>query len=331
MKNLEMEITDNLGYIPDVLGYLASIREFEYSYKYYNLRHPGAIFNVSTNHLLDNFINLLTELETVQNTFNKDVKPHLNKLFKELLNDFFKYYDSSYEIIQSCCKPHSIPKDNEEKWRWLEKNKYTAGTKLHLQVKDDLEYFRKIYNKLKHTSNTFQIVIFYKDSKAVIGYYLEDISSDGSIGPDETIHLKYENTDSGNSFNFILKKMYYLIYRISYELKCSLVEQFKEIYTIELPFNVTFKQDSRLWKELYDKIEKLPNLYFSNEFNQEIPEINSQNNHLIFKIKKAESTDFKGYHVTFFQSGDGFTKSMRMPFFHPRSSSELQTKIHKST
>lgn len=40
MKELNLEIKENLGVMPEVIGYLASIKEFEYYYKNYNLRHP---------------------------------------------------------------------------------------------------------------------------------------------------------------------------------------------------------------------------------------------------------------------------------------------------
>lgn len=238
MEDLTITIRRNLGYVPEVVGYLASIKDFEYSYKYYCLRHPGGIFNVSTNYVLNCFLELLKELEEHQNNYDKDRKLELEKKYRQLINDFFKFYDSCFEIIQACCKQHQPPSEKEPRWNWLEKNKYRAGKDFFNKLNSDLECYRKIYNKLKHSSNAIQSIKFHKaGSSTVMGYYLQSVANDGSIGPDEDIHPKYQNTHSASSYNFNLKKLYYLIYKISYALQEVIIQHFKQIYTIDLGFN----------------------------------------------------------------------------------------------
>ncbi|MDD2778388.1 MAG: hypothetical protein PHI16_05835, partial [Methanocellales archaeon] len=79
------------------------------------------IFNLATNYVVNDFIELLKELEEHQNNYDKDRKIKLEKKFRDLINDFFKFYESCFEVIQGCCKQHIPPKKREVLWKWLEK------------------------------------------------------------------------------------------------------------------------------------------------------------------------------------------------------------------
>ncbi|MBU4284277.1 MAG: hypothetical protein KJ968_04150 [Nanoarchaeota archaeon] len=318
MEDLVINLKEKCGLIPEVLGYLASIKEFEYSYKYYHLRHPGGIFNLATNYVLNDFIGLLKDLEENQQNYDKDRKIELEEKFQNLINDFFKFCESCFEIIQGCCKQHSPPNDNEFLWKWLEKNKYEAGKEIYNKTEDDLEYFRKIYNKLKHSSNALQPVIFHLNKSAIMGYYVQAVADDGSLGPDEDLHPKHQGTHSASSYNFNLRKLYYCIYKISNILKKVILIHFKEVYSIDLDFNANYKTDDKLWNELFERINKLPKTYFPNEFGKDICDIQKNDDKLIFTIKPTEHTNLFGSQITFLESGDGFTRSYRMPFFNPK-------------
>lgn len=318
MENLSFNTRENLGLIPEVVGYLASVKEFEYSYKYYRLRHPGGIYNLATNYVFNDFIELLKELEEHQQDYKTDRPINLEKKFRNLINDFFKFYESCFEIIQGCCKQHTLPNDNEFLWKWLEKNKYKAGKELHNKTKDSLEYFRKIYNKLKHTSNALQPVNFHINKSAIMGYYIQTVAGDGSIGPDEDLHPKHQGTHSASSYNFNLKKLYYSIYLISNILKEIIIIHFKDVYNIDLVYNEKYKTNDKLWNELFERIRNLPETYFPNEFGKDIYDIQRDDNKLMFNIKPAQKINLYGSQITFIESGDGFTRSYRMPFFNPK-------------
>lgn len=263
MENLPFNTRENINLIPEVVGYLASIKEFEYSYKYYRLRHPGGIYNLATNYVINDFIELLKELEGHQQDYKTDRPINLEKIFRNLINDFFKFYESCFEIIQGCCKQHTLPNDNEFLWKWLEKNKYKAGKEFHNKTKDSLESFRKIYNKLKHTSDTLQSINFHINKSAIMGYYIQAVADDGSLGPDEDLHPKHQGTHSASSYNFNLKKLYYSTYLILNILKEIIITHFKDVYNINLVYNEKYKIDGKLWNELFERINKLPQQIFS--------------------------------------------------------------------
>lgn len=153
MSNLILAVHDNLGLTPEVVGYLASIKESEYSYKDYNLRHPGGIFNLATHYVFSDMLELVVELEEHQNNYDKDRKIFLSRKFRNLINDFFKFRESLDEVILACCKKDIPPSENEFIYRYLDKKGYKAGKEIFSKTENDIAHFRKMYNKLKHTSN----------------------------------------------------------------------------------------------------------------------------------------------------------------------------------
>lgn len=317
MNELSVPIKSNTGIIPEVISYLANIKEFEYSYKYYNLRHPGAIFNLTSTYLIRDFLILLDELSYYQNNFDSSKEIKLQKMYKQLIDGFFKFYDSFFEIIQACSKQHTPPTEKEFAWQWLVNNKYNAGKYLFNETKMEIEELKFIYDELKHSSNYLQPVYFYKDKFSIMGYYLQSVESDGSIGPNIRLHPNYENMHVASSYNFNLRILYYLIYKISDILKNVLLLHFKETYDIVISKNMDYKGEDRLWKELTEKIINLPKIYFPNEVNQWIPICYVSDTQLIFKIEKANGYGYNDLQVSFLESSDGFSRSFRMPYYNP--------------
>lgn len=317
MDELVINLRETLGYTPEVIGYLAGIKNSEYSYRHYCLRHPGGIFNLSTSYVLDAFLDLLAELENYQSDCTEGKKTGIAKKFRQLINDFFKFYESCFEVIQACCKIHPFPSEKEPLWQWLEKNGYEAGKIFFKKLDPDLSHYRKIYNNLKHTSNSIQPICFHKDSFSIAGYYLQSVAIDGSVGPNETIHPKYQNTYSASSYNFNLRKLYYLIYKVSYVLQESLMDHFKQTYNRTLSFNNDYKANDKRWSDLNQKISKLPSFYFPNEFNQLVPESTINTGVLMFKMKAISPLDLNRYRVELSESGNGFSRSFRLPFYRP--------------
>jgi len=156
MNDLIFEKKEKLEFIPEVIGYLANIKEFEYSYKDYNLRHPGGVYNVATHYVVNDFIELLKELEEHQANYDENRKIKLEEKFRLLVLDLIKFYDSCAEIIIGCCKKHD-PAPTVFLWKWLDKNGYDAGKAMFKGTKDELKIFRDINNILKHSSNKIKL------------------------------------------------------------------------------------------------------------------------------------------------------------------------------
>lgn len=312
MKDLVIKKSENLGFIPEVVGYLASIKESEYSYKCLNVRHPAGIFDGASSQVVRDFIELLKELEEHQINYEKNRPIGLEKKFRELINDFFKFYDSCYEIMVGCCKNHTPPTE-EFYSKWLDKNGYAIGKDFHKETWNDQENLRRIYNKLKHTSSLLRSVNFNRGKSAIMGFFVQG-TEDGTPVPDKDIHPKYHGMYTGSSYNFTLRELYYILYKICFILNRILLKHFKDVYNLELKFNGEYKTTNKDWEELYERINKLPNAYFPNEFGKKIFQSRISNNKLIFVKRPAEPTDLNGFVTSMLTSGDGFTKSFGVPY-----------------
>lgn len=158
---------------------------------------------------------------------------------------------------------------------------------------------------------------FYDGQSAIMGFYVEGVANDGSLGPDETIHPKFDGTHSASSYNFTLKKLYYLMYKISTSFKDIVIEHFKDVYNVELKFNPNYKSNDKLERELFEKMLKLPNAYFPSEFRQTSYEFKLENKKFYILERPINSIELNGMFTTI-ESGDGFSRSWRMPFMQKR-------------
>jgi hypothetical protein len=147
-----------------------------------------------------------------------------------------------------------------------------------------------------------------------MGFYVQAAFSDGSTGPDEEIHPRYHGTHSSDSFNFVLRRLYYLFYRISDVLRKVLIQHFRETYNLTLEFNSGYKSNDKNWKELYEIMSKLPNFYFPNEFGKKIYKVEEGKNKIIFARKPIGSIDLNNWMCGLTERGDGITRTYRVPF-----------------
>jgi hypothetical protein len=281
------------------------------------LRHPGGIFNIALDYVINDFLELLVELEEYQDKYGEynDYKDMtLGIKLKNLINDLFKFRDSLYEVIQACCKKHNPPSEKEFIRQWLKKNKYYAGEELHGKIKPDLEYFDQINNKLKHTSSTIATIYFHDTNSAIIGFYVTGVADNGSIGPDEAIHPKIDGAYSASSYNFILKKLYYTLYKISYSFRDVIIKHFNEVYTIDLQFSSDYNPGDKRERELFYRMRNLPNSYFPDEVGKLTYEFKLEDDKFYLIEKLAESNDLSGYRIQCCMVPDGFARKFTLPY-----------------
>ena len=317
MGDLVLDVRGNLGLKPEVIGYLASIKEDDCNYIYYNIRHPMGTFNIALGFVINDLIELLIELEEIQEKYgNYDnyKKMELNIKLKNLLIDLFKFRDSLYHVLLGCCKKHNPPSKNEPIHEWLKKNKYLAGKELHSEINNYLKYFNIINNKLKHTSSTIENIYFHTKDSAIMGFYVTGIDNNGSIGPDEMIHPKINGEYSASSYNFLLKEIYYVIYKISFSFRNVLIKHFVDVYNMDLKFNSNCNKEDKKERELFYRMRKLPDTYFPNEFGKLTHEFKLENNKFYLLEKPAETIDLKGYQIICMFAPDGISRKFTLPY-----------------
>jgi len=301
---------------------VTGISESNLSYKYYNRKHPLGIFNSTSTSVLMDFIDLLIELEDHQTNYDKNKEIKLGDKFQVLIKDFIRFHESCYEVIQGCCKIHTPPQKKQPIYTWLHQNGYKGGDDLFSKISGDLKYFLDINNKLKHTSQDIRVVNFHNDKSAIMGFYVQAAFSDMSVGPDEEIHPRHHGTHSSDSFNFTLRRLYYLLYKLSTVL-CSVIRShYRDNYKVNLLLDPNCKNDDKLWRKLYEQMSKLPESYFPNEFGKKIYVIQESNSEIIFVKKPARYTDLDNWMFVLIEKGDGATLSYRIPFIFPKVSND---------
>ena len=326
MFNLEVKISENLGLVPPIIGYLASIPEGGLSYRFYRLRHPGGIFNIqfgsAVADLLEvsKYINKLTPEEI--HGKNWDTSELIRKFTLSLFS-FARFFNSAYEIILGCCREEKdIP--NKEVWKWLKNKGYDAGEKYY-NLLSELRETLDIFNELKHSSTRFGIVALQRsiDSANILGYYVSSVNNAGAIIPNEKYHPQMNGEHTATSFSLRLRAMYYGIYKASDVLLTALKEHFIKVHGQELKFNFNRKESNELTNELFHQIDSLPLVLFPNEKSKLVPIARkvkrSTDKYLIFKKEKIPIPISRYHIISNLPPPDGFSRSWGIPYFKRKS------------
>lgn len=319
---LRIQLTENLGYVPPVLGHLASVGQFTDGYRRYRVRHPGGIFNLQ----LSDFASTLLDLVQTVNRHETseplaDNKALLQKLSGTLFA-FTNYYNAAYDILLGCCKPeNSVP--TIEVWKWLKEHGYTAENVYRSNLSEAV-FFLDIFNELKHSSKRFGTVSLTRmsDMIRVCGYYLECVDEAGVIIPDPDYHPNARGEHVANSFNYDLRRLYYLLYKIADVLRTALQHHFQEVYSSILPFDSTFHQDGTVLENLFQAVHSLPLVSLPNEVRKSVPvpRVTGRNQHTSLVFDNHKATDnrekYASYEVTaVLPKADGFSRQWGLPFY----------------
>lgn len=317
---LRIGLAENLGLIPPVLGYLASVTKVTDGYRYYRVRHPGGIFNLQLGEVASSLLNLTIHVNSSAPNTPLENKELLRKL-RDALFSFTNYYNAAYDILLGCCKVEES-RPEKDVWRWLKAHGYSAEG-VYRSGLSEAKFFLDIFNELKHSSKQFGAVtlIRMRDGVRVSGYYLECVDETGVIIPDPLYHGNDTAERGANSFSFDLRRLYYLIYKVSDVLLAALKHQFREVYSTELPFDSQHSADSKHMDDLYEAISQLPDVFFPNEYRKAVPlpRIAGKGEHRALVFENHKIPDQRGARDTYevnaiLPLADGFSRSWGLPY-----------------
>jgi len=122
------------------------------------------------------------------------------------------------------------------------------------------------------------------------------------------------------SFNRRLRLHLVYFYIIAHHQKVTVSKIFKKRHNNNLKAKKYSKDDNDRILEICTNISSLPNLFFIDEHNKKTPEINFElkNKRLIFKYpgQKSKLKYPEGFKIEFFTSGDGISKTFKLPYFN---------------
>lgn len=295
---IDFRLEENTGLNPSIVAYFKSVPVGSFSYQYYKLRHPGAIYNLMVNKLADS-IGILCKALKERSVEN------IKSYFRLVLHDFFQFYESCYEIMVCFCKEHTLPSENEQLHKWIRK-KYDFGETFFKYVKDQIKDLKYYHNEIKHSSNDIQFIVFKTPSEITAAYFL-DMPKEAYAGPLDPILLNRE-----------LKRLYFLIYFISEKLKQVLVKHLKETCAFNLqPSSVIIKDDA--FRKLNEDINSLSDFYLLSEVGKTVYTSSIENNTITFTESLITETLFykyyaKGMNLEMNLKADGYNNSAFIPF-----------------
>src|ERR1035441_9597649 len=183
MDALELQSTQSL--VPPLYYTLSKVKESDASYRYYKVRHPGAIFTQTFSDVLQAFALLYKQVNNMQAAAEPcgDADRHeLTALTQAFMTSLIKYFEAGYEIFLCFCPEETKPGPSQELHRWFAAKPYkSCVTDYFTNSNPYLERYRKALNALKHSSTFLQSFQFINPGSqgSTIGFYLEGPNSEG--------------------------------------------------------------------------------------------------------------------------------------------------------
>lgn len=313
----------------DLYNFLKLIPDNILFYKEHNLRHPLAIYHLSSSRVFEAFKKTYNEFKNLNAYYNQSFRntkniEKLSKNLTELLNSLMSFIDDGYHLMK-CLYPIKLVRKKiiyADKWLEQVDKKIIDDYKKKISIyKDKLSI---IVNKIKHQHARIRFIEFKTKKGNILGYFIEGVGANGIICPDPEIHQKFLNMDTAFSFNRELKYHLCYFYFIAKNIKDTLediiikngLRTFKLIKAKE-----TFNINKNIL-EICCKISSLPNLFFFDEYNKGIPEIkiNSKRNNLEFIFPSQIYIDetFENFKITLLTKSNGVSKTYQLPYFKPK-------------
>ncbi|WP_345329579.1 hypothetical protein [Mucilaginibacter defluvii] len=301
------------GFYPPIINHFLSVEESAVYNIRHELRHPGAIFNITSSYLINSLSSLIdtyTDEELYDNT-DKVIFDKIFDKFRLVIYDLFKFYDSCFEIMACFCDAPTKPIKFID--RWLKKEaKVLLAEEFEVQLKEDKSFIYLTYNKLKHTSNTIAWANLISEQKRCIGYYLEAQTAKSFVG-------STNDSEFPISLNRQIRNIYFFLFKIS-ETLCNILKVHTASNNIPFAFN-TGVADDTTWCDLYYKVESLDNIYLPSETGKLIyfPFLENEAFYFIEDVvdHSVSSKEFwendTEFRLNFVTSGDNYSKK----FSHP--------------
>lgn len=313
--------------IPPFFYTLSKISEGGLSYRYYQVRHPGAIFSRTFLDVLNSYNLLYKKVNNVQasaNACTDNDRAELLSLTQEFLANLLKYFEGNYEIFLCFCPQETKP--SQELYKWFSSKTYGSLVAKYFQNTNPyLKKYRELLNALKHSSNKLLILQFInpENQGSTIGFYLEGVVDEhGAIGPLPEFHPLHNDRHTAWSYNLHFKNLYFLIHKIAIEAD-SVVQQLIKDNKLSLGpviMPLVSANIEQVARDAFTNAKRLNHdsfYYFPQEENEaaQTVSLSTDNSELIFEEKTQNSVLPKGSRIIVAFSGDGFSRTFGLPYF----------------
>lgn len=264
----------------------------------------------------------IDELKKLLASISKDeaeVKRGFLKDYKEILDSIMAFIDGTYIILKSLYPIDAVNRETKFAYDWVRCADRNISYNYYDKIKDYRSNVAVKVNKIKHNTQRLNFVRFTTNLGRICGYFVEGVDpKDGSIISDIEIHKMYDGQYTAISFNYDLK---YNLIGIFHTIK-SLTNAINSIIYKKYKKSIKLNEDllgNERWFSIVNEIECIPNLFFIDEYNKEIPIIttNLKSGHINLKCGKTNNVlKYSGqYIVESSVTSDGVTKAIGVVYY----------------
>lgn len=247
------------GYYPEVISLLKNMECSNAGHSELGLNHPADVFYFSFLDVIDSAERLLKRLssDALKRKENHTYTPgNLDNYRVDIFNLIF----FSANFIEACQSILKSVLHKDERF-----------TKASREFKDLTSSYRshvsKIINEIKHKHRRVRPFSSSWDANLVVGYYIEGVLPEGTLGADPLIHDDFHGMRTGFSLNRNIPYHLINIYFVSSALNSVLVK-----YSgLERGECNNFSSDEI--ENFFDMLSDLPLLFFPDEIEMKVPSV----------------------------------------------------------
>lgn len=286
----------------------------------HELRHPLGIYSVSSRRVFKSFEDMVS-LFNDKKAGNED----LSEAHKEILDSLMAFIDDGYHIMKTLFPKSSVMKERPFANHWLQSvDKMTKDIidEHQERVKPYRENLAIIVNRIKHNHARYCHVEGNTFFGRVRGYYIEGVTRDGVITPNKEIHPDFEGSLTAISYNWDIKN-----YMVSFYILSSIIARTFWILVHQrhgIKLTNIFCEDTNDMNilQVCEDIASIPNLFFPDEYNKDIPQIIVQKDKNVIEFRKPAYSSFTKklprvaqYKFNTVFTADGVSNSWALPYF----------------
>lgn len=305
-NNLNTELYNFLANLPDEVLYNTE----------HNLRKPLGIYNISSTRVFKAFNNVLDILESKAFKYIE-----LTDHYRELLMSIMSFIDDSYHLMKCLFPVSSVDKHCIFADKWMEKVEPQIIKQYKSDINDYRDLIAKIVNKTKHNHALFSNIKISTNIGTIYGYCIMGVDGTETVLPDEEIHKPVGKMSTGFSYNRDIRYHIINFYFVSNLIVKAMRSLLNKIYGQVININsAECSNNEEIWN-LFTRINGMRHLYFPDEYNKLMPQIELNQDEKSIRLRYPSTKSYlnklfryNGYKVEYITSGDGVTKSFKMPY-----------------
>lgn len=315
-KHFRLDVS-NPGLFPDVVDLLRRIPKDILFHQKYPFRHPAAIYQLSLRQLGFDFERVLdgySSFRTGKIPFDK-LDERMSQGQRILVYSLREHLDDCQMILLCLLDPDTVasksksPDDMLKAAGFVEQKIFWDGVHNYTN-----SYLMPLVNALKHSQGRFRTFVFENPPSDIRpGFYLEEVDKNGIAQPSSDLH----HCDSAFSYARDIRNNLAFVFRAAESLKEAISSALQRLSATPLATPEGAELTPGPWAETCRRVVSLDAGVFPQEtksrfvrFSQ-TPEGTLQIRELDREFKLSFPSTAKCHAIT---SGDGMTRSFRMPY-----------------